>query len=60
MDSRGKEITKLLRKKLTEVYFDSYDVELQPEEAEERYIEDTADELTYDIDNIYKKWRLIK
>ena len=46
---KKEQLKKIFVEKLTEVYFDSYDVELQPEEAEERYIEETADELLKEV-----------
>ena len=53
METRGDKIIKILKEKLMEVYFDSYDIELQPEEAEEIYIDDTAGELFKEIDKVY-------
>ena len=47
--TKEEQLRKVFIKKITEVYFDSYDVELQPEEAEERYIEETADELLKEV-----------
>ena len=58
METRTDKIKKLLVEKLTEVYFDSYDIELQPEEREERYIEETADDLLTEIETIY--WEYYK
>ncbi len=48
MDKK-EQLKQVFIKKLTEVYFDSYDIELQPEEAEERYIEETAEELLKEV-----------
>ena len=58
MSTRGDKIIKILKEKLMEVYFDSYDIELQPEEAEEQYIDDTAEELFEVIDKVY--WEYYK
>ena len=49
MLSKEEQLRKIFIKKLTEVYFDSYDIALQPEEAEERYIEETVNELLYEV-----------
>lgn len=52
---KKEQLRKIFVKKLTEVYFDSYDIELQPEEAEEKYIEESADELLEEVEKMNSK-----
>jgi len=51
--TKEEQLRRIFKKKLTEVYFDSYDrvrrIELQPEEAEERYIDESVEELLKEV-----------
>jgi len=47
--TKKEQLREIFIKKLTEVYFDSYDIELKPEELEERYIKETAEELLEEV-----------
>ncbi len=47
--TKKEQLRKIFIKKLTEVYWDFYDIKLQPEEAEERYIKESANELLKEV-----------